>query len=156
MNPLNPKKIHESAETLYTGGLCCSESALLAIAQGIGVTSPCLPAVASGFCGGMARTGGPCGALTGAIMGLGLALGRASAADAAQPAARATQRLVREFGEIFGGVDCHKLVGFDPNANPEDIDKAFTKEGRRAHCARFTGVAAGLAANILLENADNS
>jgi C_GCAxxG_C_C family probable redox protein len=152
MTPIDPKKIREEAESLYASGFCCSEGSLLAIARGLGIESPSIPAIASGFCGGMARTGGACGALTGAVMGLGLALGRNSTEQATQPASHATQRLVREFREIFGSADCHVLVGFDPNGERADINNAFNRDGRRARCSLMTGTATELAAQIIEES----
>ena len=152
MNTVDPKQVRDSAEATFNAGFCCSEAALLAIARELGITSPHVPGVASGFCGGMARTGGPCGALTGAMMGLGLALGRQASDQAAQPASQATQRLIREFREMFGSTDCHVLVGFDPKSERAEIDTAFNKEGRRERCARLTGMAAEMAANIIQES----
>ncbi|RJX32352.1 MAG: C_GCAxxG_C_C family protein [Oxalobacter sp.] len=154
MPTIKPKQVAATAKSLYAGGLCCSEAALLAIAQGLGMESPCLPAVASGFCGGMARSGGPCGALTGAVMGMGLALGRTSHEQSAQPSSHASRRLVNEFREMFGAADCHVLIDFDPNWHRDDISAAFNRDGRRERCAHFTSMAAELAANIILESKD--
>lgn len=145
MNPLDPKTVGQAAESLYASGWCCSEGVLLALAQGMGIDAPCVPAVASGFCGGMARSGGMCGALTGAVIGLGLALGRSSSAHA-------TRRLVNEFREAFGAADCHVLIGFDPHGERDEISAAFNREGRRERCIGFVGMAAELAATIIVEH----
>ena len=71
-------EVRKAAEDSFASGLYCAESVVMAIADAEGVESELLPRVATGFGGGMARTGGACGALTGAIMGVGLALGRSS------------------------------------------------------------------------------
>ena len=151
MNTPLPSQVSEQARQLFNQGFCCSESALLAVAKGFGIDTPCIPAVASGFCGGMARTGGACGALTGAIMGVGVVLGRASLDASSQPAQSATRRLVSAFRAQFQEVNCHALLGFDPHGSQETIDAIFAKEGRRDRCADFTGVAAALAAGVIQE-----
>ena len=42
---------------------------LLAVCDHYGIQSPWIPKIATGFCSGVARTGGLCGAYTGAVMG---------------------------------------------------------------------------------------
>jgi C_GCAxxG_C_C family probable redox protein len=59
-------------------GYWCAESVLLAVAEAKGVQSDLIPKIATGFCSGMARTGGQCGALSGGILSIGLLLGRST------------------------------------------------------------------------------
>ncbi len=46
----------------------------------------------------------------------------------------------------------HVLVVFEPKSERTEIDSAFNKEERRERCARLTGMAAEMAANIIQEN----
>ncbi|MEA5097106.1 MAG: C-GCAxxG-C-C family protein [Burkholderiaceae bacterium] len=138
------------AEELFLSGLNCAESALLALAKMQGSESSVMPGIATCFGGGMARTGGACGALTGALMGLGLALGRKKAGDPILVVQEATQRLIREFEQSFGARDCHILLGYAPNG--PDGNQAFSKEGRRERCAMMTRKCTEFAARIVLES----
>ena len=80
--------------------------------------------VAAAFGGGLARSGGPCGAMSGALMVIGLQHGMVSA-DAPQ-AKEHTYKIAQEFVERFrsanGAVDCRELLGHDMS----------TPEGRQA------------------------
>lgn len=133
---------------MFESGLCCSESALLALARAQGLDSPAVPAIASAFCGGLARTGGPCGALTGALMGMSIAIGRTSADQSVKASYATTRLLVNEFEQVFGSKDCHQLLGFEPN-DPDSATAAYEREGRRERCALITGQAAEMAARII-------
>jgi hypothetical protein len=56
-------------------------SVLLAIAESRGIQSDLIPGLATGFCSGMVRTGGRCGAVGGAMLGISLTTGRRSAIE---------------------------------------------------------------------------
>lgn len=66
----------ERARELFSSGFYWAESVLLAVAEALDIQSDIFPKIAPGFCSGIARSGGQCGALSGAIMGLGLITGR--------------------------------------------------------------------------------
>ncbi|MEE9189396.1 MAG: C-GCAxxG-C-C family protein, partial [Candidatus Neomarinimicrobiota bacterium] len=53
----------------------------MAVANNYKIQSDLIPKIATGFCGGMARTCGQCGALSGAIMSISLLTGRSEPAD---------------------------------------------------------------------------
>lgn len=142
-------EVRKSAEDSFAAGLYCAESVLLALAKAQSVESEVVPGIASGFCGGMARTCGTCGAVTGAIMGLGLTLGRSEPGESVQPAYAATQRLVAEFEKEFGSRDCHVLLGCDLGTPEGQATFREKKLGER--CAHYTGRAAEIAATILAE-----
>jgi C_GCAxxG_C_C family probable redox protein len=61
---------------LFAGGYCCAESVLMAVAEGMHIESDLIPRIATGFCGGLARSRGMCGAVSGAVMGINLMKGR--------------------------------------------------------------------------------
>ncbi len=141
--------IGRTAADSFLSGLYCAESALLAVAESRGTRSELIPNIATGFCSGMARTCGTCGALTGAIMGIGLALGRSAAAESVEPAYRAVRQLIAEFEEEFGARDCHLLLGCDLGT-PEG-QAVFREKGLRDRCAEYTGKAAEIAARVIAE-----
>lgn len=141
--------VRRSAENAFASGLYCAESVLLALAKAQGIKSDLLPKIATGFCSGMARTCGTCGALTGAMMGISLALGRSKPDDAVKSAYRATQRLIGGFEQAFGARDCHVLLGCDL-ATPEG-QATFRDNRLGERCAEYTGKAAEIAATIVAE-----
>lgn len=145
----SPTDVPKVAEEAFASGLYCAESTLLSLAKAQGIESDLLPKIATGFCGGMARTCGTCGALTGAMMGIGLALGRSEPDGSVKKAYSATQRLIAEFEQAFGSRDCHALLGCDLGT-PEGQAK-FRNERLGDRCAEFTGKAAEMAAIILAE-----
>lgn len=132
----------------FISGFYCAESVLLAIADTKGIESEVIPKIATGFCSGMARTGGQCGALSGAILSMGLVHGR-SAPGASIEAAYAKVKSIRSmFHERFGGTDCSELLGID--LGTEEGQARFSDENLLGKCLDFTEAATRMAL-ILLE-----
>ncbi len=144
-------QVRKTAEDLFASGLYCAESVVAAVADAEGLESELLPRVATGFGGGMARTGGACGALTGAIIGVGLALGRSAATDSVEPAFAATRRVIEAFEREFGARDCPALLNGCDLATPEG-QAMFKEQKLRRRCLRFTGRAAEIAARVIAES----
>ena len=100
--------------------------------------------------GGVAYSGGICGAISGAAMAVGrLAEERiADHNEAKRTARRITQDLMAEFDEVFGSHDCAGLIEYDISS-PEGHDEFITSGVWRRTCMRqieFTvGLLAGLA-----------
>ena len=149
INKLTAQEIGGAAANSFLSGLYCAESVLLALAEARGTRSELIPNIATGFCSGMGRTCGTCGALTGAILGIGLALGRSAAGESVEPAYKAVRRLIAEFEEEFGARDCHLLLGCDLGT-PEG-QAVFREKGLRDRCAEYTGKAAEIAARVIAE-----
>lgn len=146
---LSPQEVRRNAEEAFLSGLYCAESTLVAVAEAQGIESELLPRIATGFCSGMARTCGTCGALTGAMMGLSLAFGRSRSDESVATAYTATQRLVFEFERSFGSRDCHVLLGCD--LGTAEGQAIFREQRLGQRCAEYTGKAAEIAAAILAE-----
>lgn len=141
--------VRNSAEELFSSGLYCAESVVVALAKAQGIESELLPRAATAFCSGMARTCGTCGALTGAIMGISLGLGRSKSGEPVQASYLATQRLIQEFEDEFGSRDCHVLLGC--NLGTPEGQATFRESNLGQRCANYTGRAAEIAAYILAE-----
>ncbi len=128
-------------------GYYCAESVLLAVAGELGAGSPLIPRIATGFCSGLSRTAGMCGAVTGAVMGIGLGTGRDAPSDSLEECYALTAQLLAQFEARFGGTTCPQLLGYDIR----------TEEGRRFYgenhlgddCRRFVEGAAALAIGLL-------
>ena len=144
------QKIRMLAESNFEKGLLCAESVVSALAEYQGVDSKLIAKTATAFCSGMARTCGPCGALTGAVMGISLSLGRDTINDEVSGSYHATQEFVRRFQLEFGAKDCHALLGCD--LGTEQGRENFRALGLRKKCVSYTGRAAEIAVQVLTEN----
>jgi C_GCAxxG_C_C family probable redox protein len=103
----------ERSLELFKSGYFCAESVLLAIAENQGIQSDLIPKIATGFCSGISRTGGMCGAVSGAIMGINLVAGRSSPSESIEPSYALTQKLISQFERQYGSVNCRQLIGCD-------------------------------------------
>ena len=90
-------KVSQRSGELFQSGLYCAESVLLAIAESKGIQSDLIPKIATGFCGGISRTCGMCGAVSGSIMAINLFVGRNSPEDSAQPAYAVVRSMLQKF-----------------------------------------------------------
>ncbi|MEM4729566.1 MAG: C-GCAxxG-C-C family protein [Thermoplasmata archaeon] len=95
--------------------LNCAESVTKAVAEHFSVGEGCFPRAATPFGGGMARTGGPCGAVSGALMGIGLLFGRDAGGDHRHidRVYAMVQDFTSEFTKRFGSTLCSGLLGCD-------------------------------------------
>ncbi len=145
---LKSNDIAESAAELFDKGFCCSESVLQAVAQSRGVQSDLVPRIATGFCGGIARTGNVCGALAGAVMALSLFTGRNRPTDPRDENCKLIQQVIRQFEARFGTVLCRDLIGC--RLDTPEGHRYFVENNLRAKCVVFTREAARMAAEVLM------
>ncbi len=135
-------------------GYHCAETVLLSVAglfSPPGGREPDLP-LATGFGGGIARTGRTCGALTGGVLALGYLFGRVDPDDKESYArvAELSRDVLREFSGEFGSTECEDLLGFNvENGRPPEGESA-----RRARCAQYIERAAELFARRVQREAD--
>jgi C_GCAxxG_C_C family probable redox protein len=113
MDPEEIKEISRRSGELFESGLYCAESVLLAIAEGKGIKSDVIPGIATGFCSGMSRTCGLCGAVSGAIMGINLLHGRSAPDRSVDENYALVRKLIRMFEDTFGSSNCMQLTGCD-------------------------------------------
>jgi C_GCAxxG_C_C family probable redox protein len=120
---------------------------LLAVCEARGIASELVPRIATGFCGGMARSSNICGAVSGAVMALSVVLGRDRPGGDGAADFAAVGKLLQEFERRFGSSNCGELIGCDLGT-PEG--QAFYKENRlRDECGRYTREATRLAVSLL-------
>jgi C_GCAxxG_C_C family probable redox protein len=105
----------DKALTHFKEGYACSETILLSFADSNNIKSEIIPKIASGFGGGIARTGSVCGALTGAIMAIGLKYGRSNANDkeAYELCLKKSSKCCKKFEKEFGSIFCFDLIDCD-------------------------------------------
>jgi C_GCAxxG_C_C family probable redox protein len=107
----------------------------LAVAESQGIESDLLPKIATGFCSGLARTGGLCGALGGAIMGLNLMTGRNDPGASTEENYALVNELIDQFIEKFGSTNCKELTGVHLGA-PEGLTE-FREKNQIEHCLNY-------------------
>jgi C_GCAxxG_C_C family probable redox protein len=139
----------QRSQELFRSGFFCAESVLLAIAENRGIQSDLIPKIATGFCSGISRSGGLCGAVSGAIMGLNLVVGRSSPSESIEISYALTQKLISQFEKQVGSVNCRQLIGCD--LATEAGQRYFLENHLMERCLQYAGEATRLAISLLAE-----
>jgi C_GCAxxG_C_C family probable redox protein len=134
---------------LFKSGYFCAESVLLAIAESQGIQSDLIPKIASGFCSGIARTGGMCGAVSGAIMGINLMAGRSSPSESLEFSYGLTQKIIGLFEKQYGSVNCRQLIGCD--LATEAGQRTFLENNLMERCHQYAAEATRTALSLMAE-----
>lgn len=118
----------------------CAETAYMVLKVAYALDDPMDPAAAVALNGGVAYSGGLCGAITGAALAVGI-LAERRIADHAR-AKRVARELVAGTLEAFrrahGAVDCRDLIGYDLRA-PGGHDAFLASGVWRDGCMRQIG-----------------
>ncbi|MGQ9582956.1 MAG: C-GCAxxG-C-C family protein [Thermoplasmatota archaeon] len=103
------------AERNFRELLNCAESTAGAVSEHFGVGGGAFPRAATAFGGGVARTGGTCGAVSGALMGFGLLYGRERGGNHRHldRVYAMVRDFTSEFRRRFGSTICRELLGCD-------------------------------------------
>ncbi len=117
---------YQRGKDAFNSGLYCAESVLKVIADEEGISSPLLPGIATGFCGGMSRTCNMYGAITGGILALNIVFGRGSTEDSVEENYKAVQNLISGFEKEFGSINCQELL--DCNLGIDDGQKKVPRK----------------------------
>ncbi|MFH1914044.1 MAG: C-GCAxxG-C-C family (seleno)protein [Pseudomonadota bacterium] len=136
-----------AAELFNSGDLYCAEIVLKLIAEAGGRDPSPLTPLATGFCSGMARSCGQCGAVSGAVMGIGLHAGRPEPGGEYDPAYALVQEFQDQFRHAFGSINCFDLTGCD-FATPEGQAR-FRDQNIKARCIEYVVRAVDIALNLL-------
>ncbi|MHB8945396.1 MAG: C-GCAxxG-C-C family protein [Bacillota bacterium] len=140
------EELGEKAVARFLAGFNCAESTLMTLAEALGRGDDAVPAVATGFGGGLGHTGSVCGCVTGSIMAIGLSAGHHRAEDkegkdrAIERAATFLQAFEREIGEVH----CRALTGYDLSDSAQFEE--FRVKVKEAKCAGYMRTAVRLAA----------
>jgi C_GCAxxG_C_C family probable redox protein len=141
--------VSQRTRELFESGLYCAESVLLAIAESKGIRSDLLPRIATGFCGGVSRTCGMCGAVSGGIMAIGLFAGRNAATESVDLAYAQSRRFMDAFTARFGSMNCKDLTGLD--LGTEAGQAQFKEKNIKQQCIGYAEEAAGMALAVIDE-----
>lgn len=110
-------KLKKAATDYFDEGFNCAESALLALSDFKKLDCGCIPNVASGFGGGVGRSGEICGVITGAVMAMGIVHGRSRQegkdSKTKERIYELVSNFVKNFQSKFGSLKCIELTGCD-------------------------------------------
>jgi len=137
---------HQSG-VYFDDGYYCAESVLLAVCDYYGIQSRWIPKIATGFCSGMARTGGVCGAFTGAVMAVNLVTGREAPTESLDKNYRAVNQLTDLFKARFGSTGCPELIGCQ--LNTREGQRQFRKNNLIVRCRQYSVEAAAMATQVI-------
>jgi C_GCAxxG_C_C family probable redox protein len=140
------------AAACFKEGFSCSQAVLSACSERFGLDREMALRVAGAFGGGMARTGGTCGAVTGAFMVIGLKHGKTKADD--NNAREKTYELAKEFTARFvernKSIVCKELLGHDLST-PEGREAVKEKKLATTICPKFVQDAVEIVVDIVKE-----
>jgi len=140
-------KAVEKSKSYFDSGYGCAESVLKAVAEYKGIESVLIPRIASGFCGGVANTGGMCGAVLGGIMALNIIYGRDKPDEDKTINYQKIQKLIKDFESKFGSTNCPGLIGCD--LSTEEGKQKFSDLNLHQKCSDFTGEATSMVLEIV-------
>lgn len=138
------KSVQESAEVLYRKGYSCSESLVAAIRDCFDLSiSKDVIALATGFSGGIGRSGCVCGAVAGGVMSLGMFFGRNELGDSM---VEINHRCSKELHDYFKEATGKKMVCCRILTRGLDLGKGEHKK----QCTQFVGLVAYKVAEIIV------
>ena len=120
---------------------------LLSVAESKDVESDWIPKIATGFCAGVSRTGGTCGAVSGGIMAVSLFNGRNNPDESVTDTYKAVQKMIESFKGKFGSTNCKELTGCD--LGTKEGREKFNAEGLRDKCRHYTEEATKIAIQVI-------
>ncbi len=122
---------------------------MLSVSESKNISSDLIPKIATGFCAGISRTQGPCGAVTGAVLALNMFYGRNDPSVALTDCYPPVQTFLSRFKETFGSTNCLELIQCD--LATEEGRKKFIDENLIVTCKGFTAEAIRMVLSILDE-----
>ena len=142
----------EQAVQTFERDFSCSQSVFSAFAAPADIPRETALRVASGFGGGLARSGEVCGVATGAIMALGLRhcgrpTGEPLAKEGAYPAVR---EFLARFRALHGSLQCRDLLGIDVAA-PGGLEQAREQGLFKSRCPGLVRDAARILEELIPE-----
>jgi C_GCAxxG_C_C family probable redox protein len=117
------------------------------VAESKNVQSELIPKIATGFCGGVARTSGICGAVSGAVMAISIFYGRDLPDEPIDNSYIPVRKLIDIFKNKFGSTNCRYLTGCD--LGTEEGRKKYLATNMLARCRGYTEEAARMAMSII-------
>jgi len=117
----------DKAVMLFSSGFNCAEAVLSVLCERMEKLGrscgKAVPSVATGFGGGIGRSGGTCGTLSGVVMAVGLMVGHRRADDLERKyiVYDLVSRMIGEFEREFGSSSCRDLARVDLRVEEERL-----------------------------------
>jgi len=145
------RNIGDKAVELFASGYNCSESVLIALTKELSKPiNRIIPSIATGFGGGIARTGSTCGTLTGAIMTIGLIVDRnkPDEQEKRDKVYEMASKMIIDFEKEFGTSLCKNLTNCDLRTH-EGYEKFKSQKIRENVCPKFIRWATNYATRLI-------
>ncbi|WP_291326869.1 C-GCAxxG-C-C family protein [Desulfovibrio sp. UCD-KL4C] len=144
----------QKARYYFENGYMCAESVLLAICEAQKIENSSIPAIATAFCSGTARTKGNCGALAGGILAISLIHGRTEPDQSVDLCYKLTQQLTAHFKNKFNSDNCFKIIDCDLSIT-EGRDKFKNNDIKQKVCLDLVEEVTDYTLNILTSEQKN-
>lgn len=118
------------------------------------IGSEFIPKIATGFCSGISRTCGMCGAVSGAIMAISLFYGRSKPGESVETCYIAVQRLMDMFENKFDSTNCKELI--DCDLKTDEGQNTFLSNNLVDKCKDYTEEATKIVMSIIEDESLNS
>ncbi|BDQ34154.1 C-GCAxxG-C-C family (seleno)protein [Pseudodesulfovibrio portus] len=128
----------------------CAELVVRELAEAGGKDPQDAVRMATGFCSGLARTCGQCGAVSGAVMGMGLLAGHTAETGDYDPVYAIVQEFKENFEKEFGSTNCFGLIECD--FNTAEGQQRYKEEDKREKCLDAVVFSVETALSILREH----
>ena len=140
----------EDAVACFKEGYNCSQAVLAAYAESFGLDRRTALRLSSAFGGGIARTGGTCGAVTGALMVIGLHCGKKGEPpfEGKNDACAMGGKFLKEFRARHDSVQCRELLRCDVGKE-EGMEHAKKENLFALLCPKFVESAAQILDEML-------
>jgi C_GCAxxG_C_C family probable redox protein len=117
------------------------------VAESKHIQSEWIPKIATGFCGGISRTCGICGAVSGAVMAINMFFGRNEPGESVEKNYALVKKLVDIFEKEFGSINCKELIGCD--LGTKEGQHRFMSGDLITRCKHMTEGATRIAMSII-------
>jgi C_GCAxxG_C_C family probable redox protein len=140
----------KEAKDQFEKGFSCAPAVFSTYSGQFGLREELALKIASGFGGGIGRTGKTCGAVTGAVMVIGLKHGQVNAGDeqSRQETHMLVKKLIDEFTALHGSTECKALIGYDLS-NHRELELARKSGIFKTKCPTFVYDAARILEDVL-------
>jgi len=134
----------KEAEAIFLEGFNCAQAMAAAFGPELGIERETALKLGAPFGGGIADTGGICGAVTGALLAIGLRYGSAKPPGRIRKAMvnRASKRFLEEFEGAFGSLSCRDI-------RPPKTGRLGDKKVREKRCAQVVKTACEILKGII-------
>jgi len=117
------------------------------VAESKKIESEFIPKIATGFCSGISRTCGLCGAVSGGILAISMLFGRSLPEESLDRAYGKVQQFLDQFNTMFGKTNCNDLIGCD--LRTEEGQKAYLTNSLFEMCKNYIEEATQMVISII-------